>query len=172
MLFVFLPIFLSRYVQVFDILYQYKWLIFVIIALYPLYHYGFTVTHRWNHIATDYFIRNFLLNIIADNFYAKIISYIMFCYTILAITSIKLINKKWNWLYIFAPLSVIPMPLIEQRYYMIAFVLWQLVRVSVNAKVEYLNAVWCLTFSVYFYIGIMQGQVFFINYFKELAWRV
>jgi len=157
---IFAPVLISKFSEVKYILYKHKSLLFLLVLFYPVYYYGFKISHEYNHIMVDYFLRNKLLTYIDKHDIVKLMSYLIFSYTILAVSTVELLNKKWNWLFLIAPISVIPMPLIDQRYYIVAIVLWQFVRKSVSSRIEILNLLWSMALSIYFYKGIMSNSFF------------
>ena len=81
----------------------------------------------------------------------------MAAYAVLAVATIELKRPAWNWLYPFLPLSVIAMPLIEQRYYMVGFALWQIARIPNQRSIELVQLVWFIIVSGFLYLGLSKA---------------
>jgi len=153
---VFWPLFLSRYQQVYSLLKHKRWLLVPIIIGLPVYLFTFSVTHQYNSPTLNAFLRNWLLNHINDYLWLQLITYGLSAYTILALSTLKLKENVWNWLYLFLPLSVIAMPLIEHRYYIVGMAFWQLSRNYLSLKTEFIQLLWMILFSMFLYIGMSQ----------------
>jgi len=154
---VFWPLLLSRHQQVLSVLRQNKWIILLIVIGLPAYMATYSVTNFFNSPALNVFLRNWLLNQINDSLWLQLTAYIFSVYTVLAMSTLKLKSPVWNWLYVFLPLSVIAMPLIEQRYYIVGVAFWQLSRTMGNFKIEQLQLLWMVIFSLFLYIGMSQA---------------
>lgn len=154
---VFWPLLLSRYQQVLSVLRQNKWIILLVVIGLPVYMATYSVTNFFNSPALNVFLRNWLLNHINDSLWLQFTAYILSVYTVLAMSTLKLKSPVWNWLYVFLPLSVIAMPLIEQRYYIVGMAFWQLSRTMGSFKIEQIQLLWMVICSLFLYIGMSQA---------------
>lgn len=159
-LLVFLPLLLSRFKQVAELLNSHRWLWLVVVICWPIYILTFDVIHHYNDQSLNMFLRNLMINSINENMGLKALAFLASCYTVLAIISIKFKQAIYNWLYFFIPLSVIAMPLIEQRYYMVGMAFWQLSRNSLSRPIEMLQLIWMAAFAWLLYIGVANEWFF------------
>ncbi|MCF6300812.1 MAG: hypothetical protein L3J52_06805 [Proteobacteria bacterium] len=154
---VFLPLFLSRLKASYNMVKNHIWILLLVCIGLPIYIYSFEVNHPYNAASLNAFIRNLLLNSINDNLVYKIITYFLVCYSLVVVSTIKLKDKKWLWLYVFLPLSVVAMPLIEHRYYIVGLALWQIYRVRQNDRIEFIQLLWTTSLSIGLYLCVTQG---------------
>lgn len=154
---VFWPLLLSRYQQVLSVLRQNKWIILLTVIGLPIYMATYSVSNYFNSPALNVFLRNWLLNQINESLWLQLIAYLISVYTVLAMSTVKLKSPVWNWLYVFLPLSVIAMPLIEQRYYIVGMAFWQLSRTFVAVNTERIQLLWMVVFSLFLYIGMSRA---------------
>ncbi len=153
----FLPVLLSRAKHVWLLLRNKPWIWLLLALGLPSYYLTFEVTHIYNNEAANIFIRNWLINTINNHAQIKIASYFMAAYALLAVATIELKKPAWNWLYPFLPLSVIAMPLSEQRYYMVGFALWQIARIPNKRSIELVQLVWFIIVSGFLYLGLSKA---------------
>lgn len=158
--FMFAPVLLSQLKQVIILVQKQRWIAVSLTIGLVVYLYTFNVSHEYNLGGTDYFIRNMLLNWMDNHLLLKVLSYVLSVYAVLAAFTIGMIQKQFHWLYLFIPLSVVAMPLIEQRYYIIGFAFWQVLRLTQSSRAEWINFVWLFLLSGIVYRGIYQGNFF------------
>jgi alpha-1,2-glucosyltransferase len=153
---VFFPLFISRFSAVIDLLKKHQWILLLVIAGLPIYMATFSVTHDYNDKFLNMFLRNWLINHINNHMINQVVAYLISAYALLAFSTIKLKAAGWRWLYVFLPLSVIAMPLIEQRYYIVGMVFWQLSRQLVTNKIEFFQLLWMVITSLVLFVGVSK----------------
>ncbi len=158
---VFLPLIISRLFQAWNLIKNNPlwWLVFA--SLLPVYIMTFDVTHEYNAPAYNQFTRNFILNTMADSWVYKSIVYTISCIGVTALYTIRMRLQQHQILYLAMPLSVIPMPLIEQRYYMVGFTLWQLWRKRLDSVTETFQMLWLIAWSMIIYYAVAQHWIYF-----------
>jgi alpha-1,2-glucosyltransferase len=101
-----------------------------------VYWFTFKNDHPYNQIATYYFIRNYILVKFTSSSALKVLFFLPMLYTIWSLVVTPLSKKSWNIFYLFTALFLLPGWLIEQRYYIIPFVLFMLFRKEQSPVVE------------------------------------
>jgi alpha-1,2-glucosyltransferase len=140
---------------------RFRWiflsLFFILLAVYL---YTFEVTHQYNVGPSRYFLRNWLLNLIKDYWLLKLAMFPLIIWTALSISVMTLKSKSQYWLYPFAVASVLIIPLIEQRYYIIPFVLLMIFRVPMRQSLEGILLGWLVLLSFFLTRSIYSGRHF------------
>jgi len=157
----FLPLVISRSKHAWDTIQNKPWLWLVFLFGLIIYLNTFSVTHTFNSPEYNQFIRNWALNTINHNLLIQTLVYTFSFYCLVSLTSIKLRTTSYNILYLALPLSVLPMPLIEQRYYMVGFTLWQLWRQRTNQTVELIQLIWMMVLSLLIFWGVSYRWFYF-----------
>lgn len=133
----------------------------LVVALLILFILKFKVTHRYNGDAPPhYFLRNWLLNAVHTSFVMKILTLPLMIWSALSMAVTKLKAKDRYWLYPLGIGSLLPVSLIEQRYYMIFFVLFMLFRKPEPRSIEVAILAWSLLMSSILTIMIFTGDFF------------
>lgn len=128
--------------------------VFVAVTLIALATY--TNNHPWNQ--TDYFIRNRIAVILTWNLWAKIAAFFLVITTLM---HLKLTTgKAIPLLYFFAAASVIPIWLIEPRYYMVALVLFLGLRENVSKTATFISLGLQIIMTVYLVNGLRYDLFF------------
>ncbi len=154
---VFWPLLISRSHHILQLLKNKPWIVATWLLVLPVYVISFAVTHDYNAEFLNMFLRNWLLNHIGDSITLKVVSYLVFSYTILAVFTIDFKRAVFRWIYLFLPLSVVAMPLIEQRYYIVGFTLWQLARSPLSGHMELLQLLWMIVGATTLYLGLVYN---------------
>lgn len=77
----------------------------------------FKVTHPYNSPQMNAFLRNQLLALLTSNRWALYTSYIPVALMVLSLVGTRLPEKRFYAIYLFIAVSIVFLPLIEQRYY-------------------------------------------------------
>ncbi|MDO8508965.1 MAG: hypothetical protein Q7S27_04745 [Nanoarchaeota archaeon] len=126
-----------------------KWIWILLIGIFIIYMKFFVVDHPYNFLGKDYFLRNIILQEFISGIWIKACLFIPIAYSILSLCVIKLKKKEFYLIYLFSFISLLPMWLIEQRYYLIPFTLFILF------KEESKNWVERATIGIYFIASIV-----------------
>jgi alpha-1,2-glucosyltransferase len=127
----------------------------VIFAFYML---TFTNTHPYNHIL--FFLRNQVLAYFNHDIALKAVFFIPVCYCILSLAATPLHRREFLMLYPLGIIALSSLWLIEQRYALVPFVLFILLRKSSSKAVEYSIIAINFALSLYLLWGISAGRFF------------
>ena len=88
------------------------------------------------------------------------VAYAAVAWTVLSLAVTPLVRPQYLLLYPFTVLFLVPSWLVEQRYTLIPFTLFLLMRRPASAPVELATWLWMLPFTAYFLWGIEAGHFF------------
>ena len=122
----------------------------------------FQVDHPYNHnvITQELFLRNAMLQAMTSSTLARAATCVAVTLAALSLFVIRLRQPIHYLIYPFAVLSVIPVWLIEQRYYLPAFALFMAFRESASPGVERAMVGWNGVVALYLFAGVSQGWFF------------
>ena len=118
----------------------------------------FTSDHPWNQNPEH--IRNRIILFFMSNSFWKVIYLLTVIFSLLSLFFTELININYYWLYPFTFLSLIPIWLIESRYSLPFFVLFNLFRKSASGKKELIQTVYFIILSLLIYWGYLNQQFY------------
>jgi len=113
-----------------------------------------------NNFPSDYFIRNWFLFKMKDSFRLRVLLYIPIVWTFLSLCVIRLKSSEQYWLYPVTILSIMPISLLEQRYFIVPFALLMLFRKPQELIVESSLLLWCMLMSIPLTWGIITMKYF------------
>jgi alpha-1,2-glucosyltransferase len=157
---VLLPLHLSNIPKILMLLKKHYWLILLLAALFALYMKTFKIVHLHN-FPSDYFLRNWLLYFLEGHFRYKVAAFGLIALSLLSLMVTSLRSRANYWLYPVAVLALLPISLIEQRYYIVPFTLLMLFRKPKGLISESAILIWFVILSA----GITWGlatMTFFI----------
>ena len=122
----------------------------------------FQVDHPYNHnvITQELFLRNAMLQAMTSSTLAGAATCVAVTLAALSLFVIRLRQPIYYLIYPFAVLSVIPVWLIEQRYYLPAFALFMAFRESASHGVERAMVGWNGVVALFLFAGVSQGWFF------------
>lgn len=156
----FVPLILNRLKDIFKFFWKYKLYFLPVVAAFPLFSMLITNTHPVNYNFGTFFIHNNIANFFINTFVNKIYLYIIAVFSMTTLFIFKLEDKKYYLLYPFTIAFLLPLWMIEGRYYIIPLVLFLLFRKSLDSWLEYLLLMWFVLISLYFYWGIFNWKFF------------
>ena len=156
---VLLPLHINNLGSIFALLKARPWLILLLAALGVAYHLSFDISHPYN-FPSDYFVRNWVLYKLKDHQYWRLIAFIPMAWTLLSLIVTSLEKRSYYWLYPITLASLLPVHLIEQRYYIIPLVLLMLFRVPMSKKWESILLIWTILLSTLVSYGIISMKIF------------
>ncbi len=124
---------------------------------------GFTfhVTHRFNLIEIQYFVRNYLLHrTLSAQGMSIFLATVMTTALLVARTRLGERQELLWPLLLFSVLSLLPFSLIEQRYYLPPFALFWAMRASVDRRIEILQLLFGAAAALWMVLRIGQGLHF------------
>lgn len=128
--------------------------------LFALYMFTFNADHAYNTPDRDYFLRNILLGHIRPSFLTRTLAFIPIIIAFFSIMVTPLRQRSYYWIYPFMALSLLPIGLIDPRYFIIPIVLFMLFRKPLSRRFEYLQATVYVPLTVYIFEGIYQYRFF------------
>ena len=126
----------------------------------PAFLLTYRVTHPYNVPGLDFFLRNQFLNWMVGSMVGRAVMYVPLCWMVLSICTVRWPDPRWRWLLAFVPLSILPYPLIEQRYYLPALALLLAAREPRPAWIERATVLLYAAVSAYFLFGIATERFF------------
>ncbi|MDR0533592.1 MAG: Dol-P-Glc:Glc(2)Man(9)GlcNAc(2)-PP-Dol alpha-1,2-glucosyltransferase [Verrucomicrobiales bacterium] len=132
----FLPLHLAQVPQILKLLKEQQWILWILPVAVVFFFTTFKANHPYNSPEASYFVRNRLLHWIQYNYLTKGVTFIVLYWSILTFTTIKLRRPEFYGLYPMTILALLPMPLIEPRYYMIPLALIGLFREKLKTSLE------------------------------------
>lgn len=157
---VLLPLHLSNLPRIFTLLKKHYWLIIVLGVLFVIYMKTFKIAHLHN-FPSDYFLRNWLLYFLDGHFRYKIVAFGLIALTLMSLLVTPFRSRAGYWLYPVSILALAPVSLIEQRYYIVPFVLFMLFRIPKDKATETILLIWFVALSAVITWG-MSTMKFFI----------
>jgi alpha-1,2-glucosyltransferase len=156
----FLPLILSKLPQIVRL--HPALLIAVPLSSAVLFFGAFRVDHPYNHnvMTQDIFIRNGMLEAMTSSTLARVTTSVAIALAALSLFVIRLRQPVHYLIYPFAALSVMPVWLIEQRYYLAPFALFMLFRESASPTVEGVIVAMNGVVALYLFAGVAQGWFF------------
>lgn len=159
--FLFLPLNISNFPKVIQLIKKNKKIILLIIIIFTIYMFTFVNNHPYNTQWTSKFLRNWLLTYFTSTILLKILFFLPIAYSVLSISLIKLHKKSFYLIYPFAILYLLPSWLIEQRYYLIPFTLLILFRKKESKLVEYSLIIIYIVLSLILFC-VTERRIFFL----------
>lgn len=139
------------------------WILVILVGYYFLYEATYFRSHEYNFVQPQYFLRNAVLLYTTEFPRIKMIAFIPIVWMLLTLASMVYTStqkKEWFLVLAFSVLSFLPLPLIEQRYYLIAYTLILLLMPGKSRWVEIMS----VATSAFFAFGIVwktaQGGFF------------
>jgi alpha-1,2-glucosyltransferase len=155
-----LPLHLSNSMQILKSLKNHLWLPILIGVLFVIYMKTFKIEHVHN-FQSDYFLRNWLLFLLDGHFWYKVAAFGLIAFSFLSLIATPLKSPLYYWLYPVTLLALLPVSLIEQRYYIVPFTLLMLFRKPKGLTTEFILLIWFITLSALITYG-MSTMKFFI----------
>lgn len=154
-----LPLHISNIPKILRLLKKHLWLILLLGALFVLYMKTFKIVHLHN-FPSDYFLRNWLLYFLDGHFRYKVAAFGLIALSLLSLMVIPLRSRANYWLYPVTILALLPVSLIEQRYYIVPFTLLMLSRQPKSFITELALLVWFVILSAGITYGMASMQFF------------
>ena len=158
--FLFLPLNIGNFLKIKELVKRNKWIWFIILVIFIFYLKFFIVNHPYNFINTDYFLRNNILGYFLNGIVLKSLLFLPIAYSILSLCTIRFKRREFYLLYPFAIFSLLPLWLIEQRYYLIPFSFFILFKKEESGLIEKLTIWIYLIFSFLLFYFIGSGKFF------------
>lgn len=120
----------------------------------------FRVDHSGNTQWQDYYLRNAMLEAMTSSPVAGAAASVAIALAVLALCVIRLRQPAHYLIYPFTALSLTPVWLVEQRYYLPTFALFMLFRESGSPRVERTLLAIYVVLALYLFAGVVDGALF------------
>jgi len=139
---VLLPLHAANLARIVELLGRRPWVGLLIAALGVLYLTTFSVTHFYNLGLPEFHLRNRVLGWMVDHHWFRLLAFAGMAWALLSIAVTRLKDPAGYWLYPVTILALLPVELIEQRYYIVPVILFLLFRQPRGATVEWSVLAW------------------------------
>ncbi|HEX7026668.1 MAG TPA: hypothetical protein VF268_05460 [Gammaproteobacteria bacterium] len=158
MFFLFLPMHIKNAPAIWRLLKSQPLLPFIGAILYAVYIITFDATHDYNY--HSFYLRNYFLEWLRESTLVRSLFFIPMLWAFYNLLVTPLRKKSYYWLYPVVVLYMLPIGLIEPRYFIVPVVLFMLFRKPENDHLEYLSAAIYIPVSIFFVIGIAEENFF------------
>jgi len=155
-----LPVQIARLPDIGRLIKARPWIALLPLFMLAIYWWCFAVTHHHNFGLPEYHLRNRLLLWMDQNPVIQLLAFIPMAWAGLTLIVIKLRSPIYYWLFPLTAIAVLPVELIEQRYYIVPFVLWMLFRRTEQPVTEWLLLTWFCLLSAALSGAIISGRFF------------
>lgn len=156
--FLFLPLHIKNAPAIWRLLKSQPLLPFIGAILYAVYIITFDATHDYNY--HSFYLRNHFLTWLRDSMAIRSLFFIPMLWAFYNLLVTPLRKKSYYWLYPIVMLYMLPIGLIEPRYFIVPIVLFMLFRKPENDHLEYFSAAIYIPISIFFVIGIAEENFF------------
>lgn len=129
-------------------------------VLFVVYTQTFDASHQYNNPLLEFYLRNRLLGWIGASYLNLTLSAIPVLWAFYSLLVMPLREKRFYWLYPLTIMALLPVALIEQRYFIVPLVLFMLFRKPSGDRIEYLNAALYVPATLFIFIGIADVKFF------------
>jgi len=142
-----LPLHIACLPKAIDWLRERGWRVVVLALLPPVIFFSFDVTHPYNLALPDFHLRNGLLSWLDQDWFFLVLGALAMTWTVLTLIVSPLNGPLGRWLYPLTALALLPVELIEQRYYIVPVVLFLMLREPLGPRVEMALLLWFVAVS-------------------------
>jgi hypothetical protein len=157
------PFCLSRTAAVFALLKARPWILVLMVGMYFVFLSTWEHSHIYNSRELSFYRHNMILHAISDNPWLLFTSYLCMAWMLIVLVMLALERRHCPatlWLLPFAALSVIALPLIEQRYYLPFFGLLFAVLPPLSGRVLATTGIYYVLASGYILYHISRMNFF------------
>lgn len=155
-----LPLQIARLRDIGRLIRTRPWILLLPLFMLAIYWWCFAVTHHHNFGAPEFHLRNRLLLWMDQSSMVRFAAFVPMAWTGLTLIVIKLRSPVHYWLFPLTVIALLPVELIEQRYYIVPFVLWMLFRRTEQPATEWLLLSWFCLLSAALSWAIVSGRFF------------
>ena len=159
----FLPFAVEQVPAIFQLLKHNVWILALLAAGFALYWYTYEHPHIYNRTELGWYRHNWLLHYTADITAFRIVSFFPIAWMALSYVCAARkgsYNKQILLLIPFALLSFVPLPLIEQRYYIVSLILFLVFRPSLSRPASTMTLCYYMGLSAYILFNISRKTFF------------
>ncbi len=159
----FLPYNIARLNDVKDLLIARKWLILLIVVMFFFYMATYEHPHKYNTKELSFYRHNLFIYYSCDIVWLRILSYFAMVWMALSYYAAASVSKDRLPLLLLLPvtlLATVPLPLIEQRYYLVSLCLFIALRPPVPEKVTALTLTYYISVTGYALYNVSRMNFF------------
>lgn len=123
------------------------WRLAAILAVPALVMISFEVTHPYNLALPEFHLRNGVLKLLDSDWRLLLLGSLAMTWSVLTLAVTRVKRPIGLWLYPVTALALLPVELIEQRYYIVPIVLFLLFREARDTRAEIALLIWFLILS-------------------------
>jgi len=160
----FLPFNLEQLGSIRRLLGRHRWLVAVLIACFFVYFLTYEHPHKYNSFSLAFYRHNWFLHYTSDVTAIRIAAFIPMAWMALSFATAAArsdYRREMLLLVPFALLSMVPLPLIEPRYYYVALCLFLALRPAMSTAANLITLLYYIAVSAYVVVGI-SSQAFFL----------
>ena len=160
----FLPFNLGQLGNIGRLLRSHWWLLPVLFACFAVYFYTYEHPHKYNSPELEFYRHNVFIHYTSDFTTIRVLAFIPMAWMVLSyVTAARASDYSAEMVLMlpFVVLSVVPLPLIEPRYYLVAFSLFLAFRPGVSVASTVITLVYYVAVSAYVLLGVSR-QLFFL----------
>ena len=131
-----------------------------LLGLFGLYMATFSVTHFYNLGLPEFHLRNRVLGWLDGHWAWRALAFIGMAWSVLTLAVTRLRPAAGYWLYPVTVAALLPVELIEQRYYIVPMVLFLLLRERHGRRVEWALLAWFIVLSAALTAAIASERYF------------
>jgi alpha-1,2-glucosyltransferase len=154
----FLPYNIARIGDVKSLIVDNKWIIILLIVLFFIYMATYEHPHKYNTKELSFYRHNLFLYYSCDVYWLRILSFFAMAWMALSYYAAAYASEGRIPLLLLLPftlLSTVPLPLIEQRYYLVSLALFVALRPPVPEKIS--------TLTLIYYIGVTGYVIYHVS---------
>ena len=156
--FLFLPMHLKNVPAIWRMLKAQPLLPFLGTVLYAVYMITFDATHDYNY--NEFYMRNWLLSWLRESALHRTLLFIPMLLAFYSLLLTPLRERRYYWFYPVVIVYLLPIGLIEPRYFIVPIVLFMLFRKPLDERLEYLTAAIYIPATVYVLMGTAVEDFF------------
>ena len=160
----YLPYSLARYKDVTNLLMANKWVFAVLIIMFFYYMATYEHPHKYNTKALSFYRHNLFIYYSCDVYWLRILSYFAMAWMALTYIAAARVSRHRVPLILLLPvtlLAIIPMPLIEHRYYFVSLTLFLAMRPPIPEKFTGFIMVYYVVVGAYILYNLSR-MIFFL----------
>lgn len=156
--FLFIPMHVKNAPAIWRLLKSQPLLPFLGAFLYAVYMITFDATHDYNY--NSFYLRNWLLNWLRDDALNQSLLFMPMLWAFYSLLLTPFREKKYYWFYPVTILYLLPIGLIEPRYFIVPVVLFTLFRKPMDDRLEYLTAAIYIPVAMFIFMGTAVENFF------------
>lgn len=160
----FLPFCVEQVPAIVRLVRRHWWILVVLVAAFLVYFYTYEHPHKYNRTALAFYRHNLFIHYTSDILPLRIASFVPMAWMCLAFATAVQSSRYWRELLLLIPFSLfsfVPLPLIEQRYYVVTLTLFLVFRPRMSRLSTALSLAIFIGLCAYILFNITR-KIFFL----------